>query len=325
MSLSPGELILPRPGAAPDSSRKTIPGPAEADFTNAFGALLPPAKFLETSIGKAAYYELPPPSPGSGLDTLNRVLFVHGVQTPTLGMFPLARALQASFPHAHIVLVDLWGHGLSDTPFVPHNPGLFHGLIDDLLDKLDWPSAHLVGYSFGGALTAGYVVLRPSRVQSFTLVAPAGLLHSTDFSAEEQGYLRGGDEAGAKKWILRFLEGGELVVPADWRQRVEKGEVVAEAVREWQMVENPGHVASVVAIFRDGGVMDLHEKFAKAASIGIPSFVVLGELDDLCSQQQLNELGFVDVVVVPQVGHAVVRERAPEVATLVGEFWSRLP
>lgn len=40
--------------------------------------------------------------------------------------------------------------------------------------------------------------------------------------------------------------GGQLNIPADWKQRVEKGEVVAEAVREWQIREHPGHVASVV-------------------------------------------------------------------------------
>ncbi|KAF2180440.1 alpha/beta-hydrolase [Zopfia rhizophila CBS 207.26] len=324
MSFSPGEFILPRPGGAPRISQKPIPGPAEAAFTKAFGSLLPPAKFLNTANGKAAYYELLPSLPGGNSDTPSRVLFIHGVQTPALGMLPLARALQTSFPHAHLVLVDLWGHGLSDTPTVPHDAGLFHQLLDALLDRLDWPSAHLVGFSFGGAITAGYVALRPSRVQSFTLVAPVGLLRSSDFSAEQQGHLRGDDEAAARKWILDFLEGGELVVPTDWKQRVEKGEVVAEAVREWQTREHPGHVASIIAIVRDGGVMDTHAEFLKAARTGIPSLAVLGELDDLCSERQLNQHGFANVAIILQVGHGVVRERVPEVAALVSDFWTKL-
>ncbi|KAH6684652.1 Alpha/Beta hydrolase protein [Halenospora varia] len=324
MSFSPDEFVLPRPGGAPRSSQKPIPGPAEAAFTETFGTLLPPAKFLNTTNGKAAYYELLPSLPGGNSDTVSRVLFIHGVQTPALGMLPLARALQTSFPHAHLVLVDLWGHGLSDTPIIPHDAGLFHQLLDALLDRLDWPSAHLVGFSFGGATTAGYVALRPSRVQSFTLVAPAGLFRSSDFSAEQQGHLRGDDEVAARKWILDFLEGGELVVPTDWKQRVERGEVVAEAVREWQMREHPGHVASVIAIVRDGGVMDTHAEFLKAAGTGIPSLAVLGELDEVCSERQLNEQGFANVAVIPQVGHGVVRERVPEVAALVSNFWTKL-
>lgn len=239
-------------------------------------------------------------------------------------MLPLARALQASFPTAHFVLLDLWGHGLSDTPVVPHQASLFHGLLDAVLDRMQWPCAHLVGFSFGGILTVGYVASRSSRVQSFALVAPAGLVRRAGFTAEQQGYLRGGDEVAARKWVLEALEGGELVVPADWKERVARGEVVAEAVREWQMREHPGHGASVVAIFRDAGVMDSDAEFEKAVGTGIPSTVVLGELDDICTEKELRELGFANVAVVPQVGHGVVREKAPEVAGFIRDFWTSL-
>ncbi|RSL51927.1 hypothetical protein CEP54_011145 [Fusarium duplospermum] len=324
MSLNQDELVLPRPGGAVGSPQPPISGPSEEAFTKTFGALLPPAKFLSTATGKAAYYELLPSSPRSDSITPSRVLLIHGVQTPALGMLPLARELQTSFPNAHLVLVDLWGHGLSDTPIVPHEAALFHQLLDDLLDHLDWSSAHLVGYSFGGSLTAGYVASRPSQVQSFTLVAPAGLLRFAEFSAEEKGYLRGCDEAAAKKWVVEWLEGGELIVPVDWEKRVEKGEVVSEAVREWQMREHPGHTASVVAIVRDGGVMDKHSEFTKAASTGTPVLAVLGELDSLCTEQQLNEHGISNIIVVPQVGHSVVRDRAREVGREIRMLWASL-
>ncbi|RSL91925.1 hypothetical protein CEP52_014112 [Fusarium oligoseptatum] len=313
MSFNPDELVLPRPGGAVGSPKSPISGPSEEAFTKTFGALLPPAKFLNTATGKAAYYELLPSSPSDDTNAPHRVLLIHGVQTPALGMLPLARELQTSFPSAHLVLVDLWGHGLSDTPIVPHEAGLFHQLLDDVLDHLEWPSAHLVGYSFGGSLTSGYVASRPSRVQSFTLVAPAGLLRFADFSAEEQDCLRGGDEAAARKWVVEWLEGGELIVPADWEKRVEKGEIVAEAVREWQMREHSGHTASVVAIVRDGGVMDKHSEFTKAGGTSVPVLAILGELDSLCTEQQLNEHGISNVIVVPQVGHSVVRDKAREV------------
>jgi pimeloyl-ACP methyl ester carboxylesterase len=289
--------------------------------------LLPPAKYLNTVNGKAAYYEILPSSPfppGNSSHTPDRVLLIHGVQTPALGMLPLARALQASFQGTHFVLVDLWGHGLSDTPVIPHDQSLFHQLVDALLDHLEWSCAHLVGYSFGGVLTLGYVASRSSRIQSFILIAPAGLIRSSGFTAEEHGHLRGDDEAVARKWVLELLEDGELVVPTDWKERVERGEVVAEAVREWQMSEHPGHAASVVAVFRDGGVMDNDAEFFRAVRTGITSLAVLGELDDVCSERELNELGFVNVAVVPQVGHAVVRERVHEVAALISNFWTKL-
>lgn len=326
MSSKIADIIIPRPGTSLSTRRPPIPAPSEEAFTRTFGTLLPAAQYLQTDNGKAAYYEIPPSTSAGSRTTPDRVLFIHGVQTPALGMLPLARALHSSFPQAHFVIIDLWGHGLSDTPLAPHEPSLFHGLLDKLLDHLHWPSAHLVGYSFGGALTIGYVASRPSRVQSFTIVAPAGLIPSSGFSSEERSHLSRecADEDAARKWVLEFLEGGELVVPSDWKDRVARGEVVAEAVREWQMREHTGHTASVIAVLRDGGVMDNDAEFVKAAKTGIPALAVLGGNDDLCSKEQSNELGLTNVAVVPEAGHAVVRERVPEVAGLIGEFWTGL-
>lgn len=324
MSSSPDQLVLPRPGATSGSQQKAIQGPTEASFVEAFGQLLPSAQFLITDIGKAAYFEFPPLSEDSCSRPQSRVLLIHGVQTPALGLLPLIRNLQKISPHAHFVVVDLWGHGLSDTPLAPHDAALFHHLLDTLLDHLAWSSVHLIGYSFGGSLTAGYVTLRSSRLQSFTLVAPAGLIPLSMFSAEEQDIFLGNDEVAAKNWILGWLEGGDLVVPTDWKERVAKGEVVAEAVREWEVREHPGHAASVVGIFRDGGVMDNHAKFLTAARTGIPSLAILGELDTICSEARLNEQGFGNVTTLPQVGHGVVRERASEVAGLISGFWKEI-
>ncbi|KAJ4288393.1 hypothetical protein N0V90_011628 [Kalmusia sp. IMI 367209] len=326
MSLASKEFVLPRPGDAGSASAPPVAGPPELAFTETFGPLLPPAKYLNTTNGKAAYYELLPLLPKSNSSQIpDRVLLIHGVQTPALGLLPLARALQESSPQAHFVLFDLWGHGLSDTPIKPHEPGLFHQLIDALLDQLKWPSAHLIGFSFGGALTPEYVVSRSSRVQSYTLVAPAGLMRSSILSPEEQGHIRGGvDETATRKWVHNWLNGGELNIPTDWEERVTKGEVVAPALRGWQLQEHAGHAASVVGIVRDGGVFDSHAIFSEAARTGIPSFAILGGLDDICTAQDLNDVGFTDVAVVPQVGHEVVRERVPEVTALIDIFWKRL-
>lgn len=68
------------------------------------------AKYLNTVNRKAAYYELltfRALFPRQKLADTDRALFVYSVQTPALGMLPLALALQASFLHAHLVLVDL--------------------------------------------------------------------------------------------------------------------------------------------------------------------------------------------------------------------------
>lgn len=315
-------LTLPRPGTTHES-KPPIKAPSEKTFTSIFGQLLPKATYIETPNGRAAYYSSLPTKKENS--QIQRVLFVHGVQTPAIGLHPLASALSARFPAAHCVLVDLWGHGLSDTPFVPHEASLFHKLLEDVMDDLQWADAHLIGYSFGGSTSASFAALRRERVSSMVLVAPAGLVRSETFGVRERGFLRGeGEEEEAKDWVFEWLEGGELVVPADWEERVARGEVVAEAVRDWEVKEHGGHVGSVVGILRDGGVLDKHGEFVKAAETGIPNLSILGELDDLCSVQDLAEVDMHNVAVIPQVGHGVVRQRVTEVADLIENFWNGL-
>ncbi|KXJ87288.1 putative valacyclovir hydrolase [Microdochium bolleyi] len=327
-------VVLPRPGtAAVDGDSSPIAGPLQSDFTTAFGSLLPAAQYITTPKGRFAYYDLPP-SPTASETTLTpasvqRVLLIHGVQTPALGLHPLATDLRAAFPATHFVLFDLWGHGLSDTPRVQHVPELFLEQVDTLLDHLSWPSAHLVGYSLGSTIAAGYTATRTVRVESVVYVAPAGLFGVKDFSADQQVLLRGDagegevDELATRDFVMSFLEGGELVVPADAAERIAKGEVVAEAVRDWEMKNHPGHAGSVVAIVRDGGVMDREETFRQASASGKAMLAVLGEKDDITSLEKVRNVGVEAVVVVNGAGHGVVRLQAGEVARAIGQFWTR--
>ncbi|KAF1356341.1 Alpha/Beta hydrolase protein [Delphinella strobiligena] len=315
-------IVLPR--TVIHNGHNSIAAPTEAAFTHDFGTLLPPAQFLHSRWGITAFYDLPPKSQAGPV--VQRTLFVHGVCTPALGMLPLASKLRAQNPNAHFVLLDLWGHGLSSTPLTPHVPTLFRSQIIELLSRLKWPSAHMVGYSFGGATTAGLAASHSQLVESMVLVAPAGLLRASDVFSECRNYLVGGAdvEDEARDWILEWLEGGPLVVPEDWRERFERGEVCAEALRDWQQKNHEGHVSSVVAIVRDGGVFDQHEEFLKA-SVAVPkSLVVLGELDDVCNAQKVTDVGMTNVYVVPGAGHAVIRQNVPEVASLIEEFWQNL-
>lgn len=321
--------VLPRPGVgqAPEQVATRIAAPSEIAFISAFGALLPPAKYLPTEHGATAYYDFPPSAPTlpAARSPISRVLLIHGVCTPALGLLPLVNALRASRPHTHFVLYDLWGHGLSDTPRTPHVPPLFHAQLRDLLAHLSWHDAHLVGFSFGGVTAAGFAARFPEMVTSLALIAPAGLLRETDFSEKERALLRGGgsvDEAKARDWILEWLEGGELVVPSGWEARFKAGEIVSEAVREWQRSEHEGHVPSVVAMIRDGGAVGRRADFVLATQSVHKSIAILGELDDICNEQDLVDVGVRNVAVIPGVGHGVVRERVPEVAGLLETFWA---
>lgn len=321
-------FALPRPETDQRDEIKVIAAPDEADFVATFRQLLPPASYLQTKYGKAAYYSISPTESASTAPrSIERVLMVHGVQTCAVGLQPLAKALSTRFPHAHIVLVDLWGHGLTDAPITPYTPALFHFLLESLLTHLNWSNAHFIGYSFGGSTVATLAACKPHLVSSLTLVAPAGLLRMTQFTPEQQSWFRSDpsiSEEEAQYQIINWLEDGRLLVPDDWKEQVAKGEMVAQAVKEWQMKNHEGHAASVVAVFRDGGAMDRHEEFKKVKGMGIRSLCVLGENDPVCGVADLRSVGFEDVVVVKGAGHGVVRENVAEVADYIEEFWKTL-
>ncbi|KAK9312828.1 Alpha/Beta hydrolase protein [Lipomyces starkeyi] len=323
MSRSNELLLLPRPFDV--NGNRFIAAPSESKFTAQFGSVYPAAQFLASAYGTTAYYDFPAQT--TSPDTLTqRLIFVHGLGTPAVGLTALARKLQASNPNLHILLYDLWGHGLSQTPLVPHVPALFHSQILYLLTHMKWPSAHVVGYSFGGITATSLTAFHPEVVDSLALIAPAGLLRSDTLTQEEGLLMRGGPgvEEAARDWILNFIEGGPLVVPEDWKERLHRGEFVSEAIKSWERVEHKGHVASVVAMFRDGDVFDGHEAFRTVAKSGRKILAVLGELDDLCTVQDLETVGWRNVVVVKGANHGLVRENVGEVAAPLQEFWTSL-
>lgn len=300
-----------------------IAAPSESEFKAQFGSFLPAAQFLTSAYGTTAYYYLP--AKGLSPETpIQRLIFIHGVGTPAVGLAALSRKLQASNPNLHILLYDLWGHGLSQTPLVPHVPAIFHFQILHLLSHMKWSSAHVVGYSFGGTTAASFAAFHPEAIESLTLIAPVGLLCRDDLSQTARSLLLGGPgvEEAARDWVLNMSEGGPLVVPENWKERVHRGELVPDAIKSWQRVHHKGHVTSLVAIFRDGDVFNGHEAFRTVAKSGKKTMAMLGEFDALCSLHDLNAVGWRNVFTVKNAGHGLVRDDVDDVAALLQDFWT---
>ncbi|KAI1424062.1 alpha/beta-hydrolase [Xylaria sp. FL1777] len=299
-----------------------IAAPSLESFTARFGAAAyPQPQFLTSDLGTTAVYELAAPSGNAK----RRVLLVHGLNTPALGLLPLARQLQALDADAHVVWFDLWGHGLSSTPLVAHAAHIVHAQILQVLASRQWGAAHLLGYSFGASMATRFALYHPWAVLSVALVAPAGILDTSHFSETLRDLLRDstGREQEAKEAVLDLLEGGPLVVPTDWRERVARGEIVAEAFRDWELREHPGYPNSVLSMFREGNVYGCEAYFHRFAQLPVKKVVVLGELDGVCSKDKLEELGFDDVQVVQGADHGIVREKPGEVAGIVYGMWTR--
>jgi pimeloyl-ACP methyl ester carboxylesterase len=100
------------------------------------------------------------------------VVLVHGQLMPRRMHQPLARKLAGS--GAHVVTVDLLGHGRSDRPEDPllYSMTAFGEQVIGLLDHLGADRAVLGGTSLGANVSLEGAVLAPERVQGLLIEMP---------------------------------------------------------------------------------------------------------------------------------------------------------
>jgi pimeloyl-ACP methyl ester carboxylesterase len=100
------------------------------------------------------------------------VVLVHGQLMPRRMHQPLARALAGS--GAHVVTVDLLGHGRSDRPTDPllYSMTAFGEQVVALLDHLGAERAVVGGTSLGANVSLEVAVLAPERVQGLLVEMP---------------------------------------------------------------------------------------------------------------------------------------------------------
>ena len=142
---------------------------------------LPGARDVDGPHGCTRVYEW---GPAQG----RKVLFVHGISTPSVALARLA-ALLAARRGCRVMLFDLHGRGHSDAPdsgVVRQDMGLWAGQVLAVLASAEgaWTGDGgfaLVGYSMGGGIAAAFASYFPRLVRSLVLIAPGGLIRPERF------------------------------------------------------------------------------------------------------------------------------------------------
>jgi pimeloyl-ACP methyl ester carboxylesterase len=100
------------------------------------------------------------------------VILVHGQLMPRRMHQPLARRLAAA--GAHVVTVDLLGHGRSDRPEDPllYSMTAFGEQVVGLLDELGAPQAVVGGTSLGANVSLEVATIAPGRVRGLLVEMP---------------------------------------------------------------------------------------------------------------------------------------------------------
>ena len=302
-----------------------IPPPSVKEFDDMFGGYLPSGTTIPSSWGVTRYYDFAPHSPPS----TRRVILLHGGGTCAIGMAPLAFKLTDA--GNHVVIYDLWGHGISSTPLETHTPALFHGQLLKLLADLGWTKCHLLGFSIGGSLAVSFTASYPKVVESLVIVAGAGLWRKSERGWWDALIMDGGWglETLSQRKIINYVHGSDPRVKPGWKERLLKGEIETVPIQKWEREVHKGHVASLVSMFRYAGVYDQHEEYGKLVDSDVEVFVVLGDKDRVIeaesTKKELAKLGWKgEIRVIEGATHEIVRSHVKEVADLVGEVWGRL-
>lgn len=96
------------------------------------------------------------------------IVLVHGF-TMNLESWNRGNTLRSLERDYRVVALDVRGHGRSDKPHEPGRYGIHMALdVLRLMDHLEIPKAHLVGYSMGGRIAAYLVANYPNRFMSVT-------------------------------------------------------------------------------------------------------------------------------------------------------------
>jgi pimeloyl-ACP methyl ester carboxylesterase len=242
------------------------------------------------------------------------LVLTHGLgANQAFWYFRIAPRLASAF---RVTIWDLRGHGRSELAPSGYTTRDLAGDLEALMDALGTREAHLVGHSFGGAVSLHFAALHPERVRSLTLIdsrlhalQPFGSPQDREYwdGQRERAEARGQHvPAGTPRWLMplfeeleasRLEDGGAGTPPGAqaggslWDPSRRSSKRWLKLVHETTLVDDLHDVAGLTA--------------EAIAAIRVPSLLVYGErslLGRTCGELS-RLLPDVRTKVVPQAGH----------------------
>jgi len=129
------------------------------------------------------------------------IVLIHGFTADSQSWAPLEKALG---PAKALIRIDLPGHGRSPRRSLGSFAELARMVVEAFDDAtLEAGPVHLLGHSLGGALALAIADIRPRRVASLSLIAPAGLGPEVD-AAALTGIARASRVESLAPWLRRL-------------------------------------------------------------------------------------------------------------------------
>jgi pyruvate dehydrogenase E2 component (dihydrolipoamide acetyltransferase) len=206
-----------------------------------------------------------------------------------------------------VYAVDLPGHGNSDKTVNDPTYTGFAKVILGFADALNLREFHLVGHSFGGAVSLSTALASPDRIKSVTLISSAAL--GKEIDAE---YLRGFVAANSRKELKDLVR----------RLFAKEGSVTRQLVDDLLRFKRLDGVRSALEAIVTSMLEDDHQRTVLSQDIKhltMPLCAIWGEKDRIIPASHAASIGK-DVHILPNVGHSAQMEAANEVNRLLNRF-----
>lgn len=269
-----------------------------------------PGRFVELGQG-VTHYHLAGPAIGP------LVVCVHGLTTPSFVWAPLTKGLVAL--GFRVLVYDLYGRGFSDRPEGLHDKAFFNRQLEDLLSHLDIDEPfHLIGYSMGGAIAAGFAATYPARVRRLVLLASAGM---TIRDTPLLRFIRTRGKAG--KWLML------AAFPVQMRRGIraeQTAQIVPPEIIEGQEAQLifQGFIPAVMSSLRGILAKPMEGEHMALRRIGLPVLAIWGAEDSVIPASAMGQLAAwnrdVTHEVIEDAGHGLPYTHTEAVLTLIAGF-----
>lgn len=243
------------------------------------------------------------------------VVFLHGFTGSTKSW----HSVTEDWTDRKIVLIDLIGHGETDSP---ESVELYTmerqlGDLNALFDQLELDNFSLMGYSMGGRTALAYACRFPERISGLMLESASPGLQSEEARRNRRTSDARLAERIVTKGLVSFIDAWENVALFDSQKSLP--EKVKHAIRQERLGQNPVGLANSLLGMGTGSQASYWDELKR---LNMPVLLVTGQLDLKFELIAKEMAGLMPKAIHKNIdaGHAIHVEKSAEFATIVREY-----
>ncbi len=243
------------------------------------------------------------------------LVFLHGFTGSTKTWHKIV----PHFEEYKVVLIDLLGHGATDSPEDPRRYSMELQLrdLEKIFERLGLKRFALTGYSMGGRTALAYACIFPERLSALLLESSSPGLKNEEQRSERRRNDGKLAERIVSDGIVSFVDRWEKIPLFKTQEAL--SEPVKKAVREERLAQNAIGLANSLVGMGTGAQKSYWEKISQ---LQIPVLLVTGRLDEKFTAIAEEMVSLIPNAEHSEImaGHALHVEKPAEFATIVVEY-----